>query len=293
MTAYFFGILAGIFAGFVGIGYRIGSKGKVFPIQTALLLDAVGIVLFSFLGKWQYDMPMEGWICGIVSGLTQYAAIRLLRMALQKGPLSPAWCAVGLAFVPVLVFCWFFMGEKPTVCQIFSVIATVGAIVTASIGNGKAAGGGHKLESKKAGIFYGILLVVILLFVGIIYIVLKIASFAKYGDATLLDAFGNQIMAVTYLFMLLPTVLDLSLSKTWQINRYFWLGGIFTAVGGIGTFGIQLLIINAPAVVVFALPGVTSLLFASLTSVFVFREKRTYYWYATVILAVAAILLNR
>ncbi|MBR2508943.1 MAG: hypothetical protein IKB71_04285 [Lentisphaeria bacterium] len=286
MTAYFFGILAGIFAGFVGIGYRIGSKGKVFPIQTALLLDAIGIVLFSWLGKWQYDMPLGGWGAGIVSGLTQYAAIRLLRMALQKGPLSPAWCAVGLAFVPVLVYCWFFCGEKPTVCQIFSVIATVGAIVAASIGNGKAAGGGHKLESKEAGIFYGILLVVIMLFVGISSYFLNIA-------ATLLDAFGNQIMAVTYLFMLLPTVLDLSLSKTWQINRYFWLGGIFTAVGGIGAFGIQLLIMNAPAVVVFALPGVTSLLFVSLTSVFVFREIRTYYWYATVILAVAAILLNR
>lgn len=293
MSAYFLSILCGICAGLIGIGYRIGSKGNVFPIQTALLLDIAGFLLFSSLGKWQYDLPFSIWMCGIAAGLTQYAAIRLLRIALQKGPLSPAWCAVGLAFVPVLVYCWLVYGDKMSCGQILSVVATIGAIIAASTGNSKNAGGGHKLESRKAGVFYGILLAGILIFAGIIYIILKVANYTKYGDYTLLGAFGNQIMAITYIFMFLPTVLDLSLTGTWHINKYFWLGGIFAAVGGIGAFGIQLLIMNAPAVVVFALSGVTSLLFASLTSVFVFHEKRTYYWYATIVLAVAAILLNR
>ena len=293
MTAYFLSIIGGVLAGLIGIGYRVGSKGKVFPIQTALILDLAGVVLFSCMAKWQYDMPAAVWLCGIISGLTQYVAIRLLREALQRGPLSPAWCAVGLCFVPVLVYCWFFRNETLTVCQILSVCATVGAIVVASIGNAKAAGGGHSLENKKDALIYGILLISILILGGVIYIVLKAANFVKYGDGSLLDSFGNQIMAVTYFFMMLPTIMDLSLSKAWKINKYFWLGGIFVAIGGVGAFGIQLLIMNAPAVVVFALSGVTSLLFASLTSVFVFREKRTYYWYATVLLAVLAILLNR
>lgn len=293
MTAYFLSIIAGIFSGVIGIGYRIGSKGKVFPIQTALILDAAGIILFSSMAKWQYDLPASVWLCGIIAGLTQYAAIRLLREALQRGPLSPAWCAVGLCFVPALVYCWIFHGEKMSVWQILSVAATAGAIVVASIGNSKSAGNSHKLENKKEALIYGILLVSILIFAGIIYVILKGATYIKYGDSTLLDTFGNQIMAIIYLFMLLPTVFDLSLSQTWRINKYFWLGGIFVAVGGVGAFGIQLLIMNAPAVVVFALSGVTSLLFASLVSVFVFHEKRTWYWYITVLLAVLAILLNR
>ena len=292
MTAYFLGILAGIFAGLVGIGYRIGSKGKVFPIQTASLLEVVGVVFFSMLARWQYDLPLAAWVCGILAGLTQYAAIRLLRLALQKGPLSPAWCAIGLSFVPVVIYCWLFHNENLTIWQILSVVAAVGSIVAASIGNGKAAGGGHKLESKKAAVVYGILLILILLFVSIISVVLKAANFIPYGNGSLLSNFGNQIMAITYLFMLLPTVLDLSLSKTWQINRNFWFGGVFVAIGGTGAFGIQLLIMDAPSVIVFALSGVASLLFASFTSVFVFHEKRTYYWYATIIFAITSILLN-
>ena len=137
------------------------------------------------------------------------------------------------------------------------------------------------------------MLVSILIFAGIIYVILKGATYIKYGDSTLLDTFGNQIMAITYLSMMLPAILDLSLSAAWNINKYFWLGGVFVAIGGVGAFCIQLLIMDAPAVVVFALSGVTSLLFASLTSVFVFHEKRTIYWYVTVLLAVLAILLNR
>ena len=293
MTAYFLSIAGGVLAGLIGIGYRIGSKGKVFPIQTALLLDLAGVVIFSSMAKWQYDIPAAVWLCGIISGLTQYVAIRLLREALQRGPLSPAWCAVGLCFVPVLVYCWFFRDETPTVCQILSVCATVGAIVAASIGNAKNAGGGHSLENKKAAVIYGILLLSILILGGVIYIVLKAANYVSYGESSLLDNFGNQIMAITYLSMMLPAILDLSLSAAWNINKYFWLGGVFVAIGGVGAFGIQLLIMDAPAVVVFALSGVTSLLFASLTSVFVFHEKRTIYWYVTVLLAVLAILLNR
>ena len=293
MTASFLSILSGVFSAVIGIGYRIGSKGKVYPIQAALLLDAAGIIIFSSLGKWQYDLPASVWLCGIIAGLTQYAAIRLLREALQRGPLSPAWCAIGLSFIPVLIYCWFFRGETPTVWQILSVCATVGAIVAASIGNAKAAGNGQKLENKKAALIYGILLISILFSSSVIYIILKAASYIRYNDMTLLGCFGNQIMTITYLFLMLPSVFDLSLSNTWQFNKYFWFGGLLVAVGGIGSFGIQLLIMNAPAVVVFALSGVTSLLAASLTSVYVFHEKRTVYWYVTVLLAVAAILCNR
>ena len=37
MTAYFLSIVGGVLAGLIGIGYRIGSKGKVFPIQRVFL----------------------------------------------------------------------------------------------------------------------------------------------------------------------------------------------------------------------------------------------------------------
>ena len=293
MTAYFLSLISGVFSGFIGIGYRLGSKGNVFPIQTALILDTAGVIFFSTLAKWQYNLPPLVWILGIVAGLTQYATVRILRETLRMGPLSPAWCAIGLSFMPALVYCWFFRGETPTVWQVFSVIATIGAIVAASIGNSKNAGESRKLESKKAGFIYGTLLVLMLFLCGIIYIIFKYATFVNYGDSNLFDTFRNQMMAIIYLFLMLPALLDLSISKTWIFNKYFFFGGAFVMIGGIGSYGIQLLIMNAPAVLVFALPGVTSVLFASLISVFVFHEKRSCYWYATVIMAVLAILLNR
>ncbi len=293
MQAYFLSIVAGLFSGIVGVGYRVGSKGKVFPIQTAMLLYFAGMLVFSFKADFNYVIPLSVWIAGICGGLTQYATVRLLRSALQRGPLSPAWCAVGLSFVPVLIYCWLFKGENLSILQMISVAATLAAIVIASVGNAKNAESTHKLANKKEMFIYGLLLVLILAFCGVLNIVLKIADYEKYNGGTLIEAFGNQIMAITYLFMFIPSVLDLSLSKTWRINRYFWLGGAFVAVGGVALYGIQIFIMDAPAVVVFALSGVTSLLLASLVSVFVFREKASWYWYATVILAVLAILTNR
>lgn len=294
MSAYFLAIVSGIFSGIIGVGYRIGSKGRVFPIQTAMLLYCAGVIFFSWRGGWNYNMPGLVWFFGILSGLTQYATVRILREALQRGPLSPAWCAVGLSFAPALVYCWFFEGETPTALQLISVAATLGAIIVASIGNAQnASASAHKIESGREMVIYGILLTAILLFCGIIYIILKMANFISMGDSTMFKLYGNQIMALTYLFMFLPSATDLSISKTWRINRYFWVGAVFLAIGGVGSYGIQLLIMDAPAVVVFALPGVTSVLFASLISVFCFHEKRTIYWYATILLAITAILTNR
>lgn len=294
MTTYFLGIIAGVFTALIGIGYRIGSKGKVFPIQTAMLLYVAGFVFFSWRSAWNCNMPGMVWFFGILAGITQYATVRILREVLQRGPLSPAWCAVGLSFVPALVYCWFFEGENPTKLQLVSVAATFGAIVVASIGNAKtASASAHKIESGREMVIYGILLTAILLFCGIIYIVLKMANYIAVGDSTMFKLYGNQIMALTYVFMFFPSTIDLSISKTWRLNRYFLYGAIFLAVGGIGSYGIQLFIMDAPAVVVFALPGVTSVLLASLISVLCFHEKRTVYWYVTIGLAIIAIITNR
>ena len=51
------------------------------------------------------------WLWGILGGLGQYAAVKMLAGALRLGPLSPLWCMVSLAFVPTLVYSALFLGE--------------------------------------------------------------------------------------------------------------------------------------------------------------------------------------
>ena len=286
-------ILAGALTGGCGIGYKIGGMGNVYPIQAAAFLSVFGTVIFGLLGwnEWQ-NLTLFTVLGGAVFGLTQYLGIRLLRVALKLGPLSPAWCAQSLNFIPVILYSRLFLGEKLSFWQNFALFFTICAILAAACNTS----GGKKTESLKGRLLYGGLLIAILVCISILNVGLKYAAVTipAGGNGTLLAINGNLIMCFTYIFIGLGSSLDLTLSHSWQINKYAWIGGGIVTVCALCSFILALIVVpRAPAVVFFALSNASSILTAGLLSTFFMKEKRTFSWYLTIIFSLLDIVFNR
>ncbi len=291
MSGYILAILSGVAAALGALSYRYGAKGKVPTIELQTAMSLAGIVLWSILcGSRIFEVAPVAAVMGVVAGITQYLEIRLLRDALKRGPLSPAWCAISLGnFVPVIVYSALFLNERPTLCQYFSLAAAVGAILFAS--RGQDSGG---KERKPWSAVYLVLLVLLFFLVSLLNIFLKYASSVPdpAGAGTLFDGQKSAIILITYIFMFLTCAADLTVSRSWVFNRYAWIGGAVLAVGGISAYFCIVLIMTLPAVLVFALSNTTSILAVALLSTLLFGEKRTRDWYLMVVLSLLAIVLN-
>ena len=288
-------LLSGLMFAFAGVAYRVGTLGNVQPNQCGVGLSIIGFLGFGLLGynEWQH-LDWRLALIITVTGITQYLVIVLLRYALKIGPLSPAWCAVSLGFIPVIIYASLGCGESLSVCQYISIAATVGAIVSASFSSKDD--GERKKSSWGSKIVYCIILLLLVASNSTLSVALKICSKLTFAnsDMTYKAGCGNVILSLVYFFIMALGAIDLTVRKQWVFNRYAYFGGIMLAVGACSAYGLQLYLVDrAPAVIVFALSNTVSILGAALISVFVFREKRTVSWYLTIGFSVLAIILNR
>lgn len=286
-------LLAGSLTGCCGIGYKIGGKGNVYPIQSAAFLSVFGMIVFGLLGwnEWKELCAFTVW-GGIFFGVTQYLGIRLLRAALKLGPLSPAWCAQSLNFIPVIMYSCTFLNERLSFWQYFALLFTICAILSAACNTS----GGKKTESLKGKLAYGGLLIAILVCISILNVGLKYAAVTANtaGGRTILESNGNLILCFTYIFIFLSASADLTLSRSWQWNKYAWMGGGIVTTGALFSFVLALYVVpRAPAVIFFAMSNASSILTAGLLSTFFMKEKRTKYWYMTILFSLLAIIFNR
>ncbi len=276
-----------------GLGYKIGSVGKVYPIQSASMLSLFGFVVFGILGLWkQQSMPWSVFCVAAVMGFTQYAGIRLMRKALQTGPFSPVWCAVSLAFVPVIVYSAIALKETLSLWKILSILATAGAIVSASFSANDP--GGPKADGIRKKMLYGMMLVLLLGLISLCSVGLKFCDnwFLNGSEESVLSQSGDLVLSVLYFFMGVPCALDLSLSRTWRWNRQAWIGGCLLTGGALVQFALLKHFIALPAMILFAMSYSTSILLTTLVSTIFYHEKRTLSWYLTLGCSVLAILLN-
>ena len=290
-------ILLSIFAGFMfaigGIAYKIGANGNARPIQCAVFLSAVGTIVFGIIGcnEWNFcTLPV--YLTGIVIGVTQYWVIVFLRWALQLGPLSPTWCAVSLGFIPVIIYSALSCGEKLSLYQYFSIVSTIGAIVSASL----SSNGGKSGTTWKQKVLYCIILVLLVIFNSTLSVGLKVASQIDVPGTsmTLCDRCGNVILALVYCTIMVCGVIELTVGKSWVFNRKAFWGGALLALGASTGYGLQLYLVGkASAVTVFALGNTVSILGTALMSAIFFKEKRSKAWYFTIGFSILAILLNR
>lgn len=289
-------LLSGMMFGISGIAYRVGTLGNVQPNQCGVGLSVIGFVGFGLLGlqEWQH-LDWRLLLILTVTGCVQYLVMVLLRYALKIGPLSPAWCAVSLGFIPVIIYAAICCGEKLSVFQYVSIAATVGAIVSASF-SGEENNESKKSSSRWNKIVYCIVLLLLLLFNSTLSVTLKLCSNLTFAGSTVTykSACGNVILSLIYFFIMTLGAIDLTLKREWVFNRYACYAPALLALGACSAFILQLYLVDrAPAVIVFALSSTVSILTAALLSVGVFKEKITRAWYFTIGFSILAIILNR
>lgn len=283
--------LAGLSYALAGIGHKITSAyGNVTTIQNAALCSACGVILFGIRGTAEFSsFSADLLILTMIIGITQYLGMVLLNTALKIGPLSPAWCAISLVFMPAIIFSAIVFDEPLTAWHIVSLFFICGAIYFAS-GNGKAQ---KEMKGWKAKLLYGAVLSAMLIFCSLCSIGLKVAFYhhAAGHEQSLLAESKELLMGMMYLCLGICSCIHLSLTKTWVFNRAGWIGGALVSLCTLGAYLLQLMIMELPASIVFAMTYSVSVLASGILSTVFFREKRTLNWYLTLACAVTAILL--
>ena len=297
MSGGLWAVLSGVSMGVGGLTYRYAATGRVLPIQLNAVLGVCGSILFAWLARDQWrDFSLVACCFGVAGGVSQYAAIWLLRCAMKRGPLAPAWCAMSLGgFVPVIIFSFLFMGETPSFFQGLSLLCGCGTIAAAAAGQGRRDDRPSGRDALRDGAVYAACLVMLLLMIGMLNVLLKYATVLHRTNAAqnLLQTQGNVLMTFVYLGMAGCCIADLTLHRQWVVNRYALGGGAVCTLGALGTYLIILSVIDLPAIRIFVLNSTASILTVALGAALIFREKPTRTWYFVVAFSILAVVLNR
>ena len=287
-------VLSGLgFAG-LGVSFRLGQAKGLSPAHVALVIGVVGSAVFgSQVGGAPRPAPALIWALGLAFGATQYLAVKLFRIALARGPLSPMWCAANLGFIIAVIYSRLFLGEQPTPMQYVGVAAAVACVLVATLGQPQAESAGTGLRRLRTGADYGIILVLILGLTGLSPVFLKYLNARPFGAGrTYLTAFSDLYLLLFYGSFGLLAAGDLLVTRA--------LGGRWRAMlaaGGLGAAGSVVGLwawataCGLPAAVVFTVTSVVSIVVAAVVSVLAFKEKASLGWYATIGLAGLAVVL--
>jgi drug/metabolite transporter (DMT)-like permease len=233
--------------------------------------------------------------------LTQYLAVKLVAMGLKAGPLSPVWCAVSLTFVPVTLYATAVFSEPLGAMRGLGVVAAMGCVVMASMGQDEAAGRAG-LSSWRGRALYGALLVTILLANSVSDVAMKemgtrtVSGVA--GAASYVKQYGDLFVTLLYAFLAAGVVGDMVVRRkgrepgmaTGRLKVALGLG-VVAAVGSIGGIWLTQQFAGSHAAMAFTVRGAASILAASVVSVIAFRERFSRRWVGTVGLGVLAVVM--
>ncbi len=285
---------AGVCFSLIAFAYRLGQDRGVLPVHIMLGMGLAGTAFFAVRTAslpWG-EVPGTVFALGAVGGAGQYLVARLIRPALRMGPLSPLWCVMGLAFLPVVAYTRLFRSQSLSGYHVAALLAAVGCVVIASgnAGDGTAAADPSRPRGSK--MLYGLLLGAILLLNGVLSVAQKELGFHRLADGrNYAQHYGEFFLLSVYAAMGILPLADLALSR--RLGKPRW--GTLALVG-MAAFGsvCGLSLLNACmhlSAVVFAVAGVVSLLVVAVVSVAAMGERPTAVWFATVALGVAAVVL--
>lgn len=283
-----------------GVGYKLTTMGKGNVMQSTAALSFCGVAAFGIAGVCNGGWNAVTWQLAVLAaavGVFQYIGMLAFRKAMNSGPLSLVWCAVSLEFMPAVIFAALVYHEKFTFCYFLALLAVIAAIVSASFGGGKQQDGGGENARRmnfRDRLNFGLLLAALLILFGSAMMSLKFASYYHIGDSTdslLAGGADKPFYAILYASLLVFTIIDLAVQRSWTSNLLCWTGMGLNSAGTLAAFALQLVILNQPATITFALPQSISILCASLISTLFLHEKRTGSWYATLLFSLAAIIL--
>lgn len=300
LQAITLGVLAGLAFPFIGFSMRAGGSRGIYPMHVFFMLSLVGAA--GYLPSAWADLPSVPLIVlllGVLSGVTQYVVIRMMRIALAWGPLSMLWCAIMLAFLPTTLFAGLFLEESLGALQVIALCLAVLCVFLAS----KASAQSRQDETSHSHIrptlrhvLYGLALLTVLVFNSVLVICLKVlgSTTAEAADGTLIPVYESSFYVILYLTITLVTGADLLLTRC-RPGSWIWMIalGIPAAAGSMG--GILMLgraQAILPAATILPIHSVASILFTAIVATVAFRERRTAYWYATLACGVAVVLVG-
>ncbi len=286
---------AGASFALIGIAYRMGTDRGITPLHIILVCSAVGAAYFTW-ADWPLPLTAPGrvWAWGIATGVTQYLAIVCVGIALQRGPLSPTWCAVSLSFLPETFYAALLLGEGLRAFHWAAMGVGVVCVVVASFEAG-APGGGDTPRPRCWGdqLRFGAALLGILLFNSVVGMAMKDLNAPHgAGGERLMDGYGGLYRVLLYVSLGGTIAAAFAVRRRFggQVRTVVALG-LLAAVGSIVGVGLISFTARGPAALVFTVRSVASILVAALLSVALFRERISRAWVATVLLAVATVVL--
>ncbi len=287
-------ILAGFSFAVIGVSLRAGTQRGAHLLHLVTVSAVIGTVYFCARFAASGGVPqLSVIVLGLIAGITQYVATRIMDRALKAGPLTPLWCAMMLNFMPVTVYACLALGETLSIWQVGTIVTAVGCVVVAAgmAHEEKAACGSAPLPRQRW--VYGGILAVVFICNSFLSIAIKyMAMMPAKGGGTLMSAYSDAFMVVMYASILGLLLVDQLVTKRPMMNPRYVLGfGLVCGMGSVG--GVSLLARCAafPAALVFTVCTIASLLFTSLVATFFLGEKRNLRWYIVVGLAILAVLL--
>jgi hypothetical protein len=294
-------ILVAIFSGvafsLIGIAFRLGQSRGILPIQIVCVSATIGAVFFAVKGwnlPWS-EAPQRLLLAGAIAGVTQYAILGLISLALKMGPLSPLWCSVLMAFVPVIIYTHVGYGETLSTLQYVSLATAVACVFAASFEVRKDVPLRHLAGTGFARqVAYGFVLLAAMLVNSVSNVAISDMGHRFFPDGvSYSQRFADVYLLVMYASMAVCVPLELAARRRFNAPlRPTLLLGLLSATGSIAGLWAVAFCADKPAGVVFPLSGVAGVLAASLISVLLFAEKAAWAWYATVGLGIVTILLQ-
>jgi drug/metabolite transporter (DMT)-like permease len=289
-------MLAGAGFAAIGVAYRMGERRGISAPHILAVVALAGTIVFAMrsnLAAW--NVPLAVWVWGVLSGVTQFAAVKLIGPALRRGPLSPLWCAVSLGFVPAVLYAAVVWGERVAGMQMLAVAAGVACVVAASINPKPQAG---EARARNAGHFgrilaYGLLLVTIFVVNSTITVAMTdLGKRPGSGAAAYGQRYGAEYLMLLYASLGACILVDNVIGRRGLPGRAVLLLGPLAAVGSIVGLDMQSrCLIWYPPAVVLAVAGVSAIVLVAVLSVIIFKERPTAFWLATIALGVGAVVL--
>ncbi len=288
-------VVAGMAFSAIAWAYRAGAAHGIATCFAAVGMGLAGVLWFgvrSFLGADApgLEAPPLVWYWGVANGLAQGYIVYLFRIGLQHGPLAPLWCASSLMFVTPAVYAVGLLGERLNGFQIAGMLAAFACVVAASLGQRED--NAPRATGLKQKLAYLVMLVVLMVLNGLGGAILKYMAATEWHGAPLNPRFNNCYMLGVYgaLLVWVGTAAIRTGRPAAGLGR---VTGYATLAGAGSVIGMALtsLVSRLAGGTGFAIIAVSAVLTGSLITSFGFQERRGRAWWATVALAVAAVIL--
>lgn len=285
--------LSGACFALIGVAYRYGEDHDTQPHHILLVCAIVGAGLFGAMSLDQWDSaPSRMWLWGLGAGLSQYALVKLLGVGLRMGPLSPLWCALMLAFVPVILFAAVAHGEPLGRMDLLAVLAAGACVVTGSFKKQVEVSQAARGPAGARRWLYGLVLLGAMLLNSVANVAMKVLNHGDEAGGSNVALYGNVFRASLYAGLGLAIVSEMLLRRRFGAPLGWTLGlGTVAACGSVAGLWALSVAAAGPAAMVFPLSNAVSIVVASVASVTLFPEKADRIWLATVGLGVLAAAL--